>query len=115
MSKRAIAIAILAVGALFMLTRGLTPKTDACEDRVGAYVDAQFAVRDRLNAPSSADFPNIASSSVSVSKTGACAFSIQAYVEAQNAFGVKLRRPWSATAISTPGQDRWTISDLRIG
>ena len=91
MSKRVLALVILGLGVAFMLTRDLLPKPSTCSDEIAAYVDAQFAVRDRLQTPASADFPNIASSSVQVSKIGQCEYSILSYVEAQNAFGATLR------------------------
>lgn len=115
MNKRVLALVILGLGVVFMLTRNLLPKSSTCSNEVAAYVDAQLAIRDRLQSPSSADFPDILSSGVRVSKTGECEYAIRSYVEAQNAFGVKLRKQWSARASSIEGSDRWTITNIRIG
>lgn len=53
-----------------------------------AYIQCKDYVKDRLKAPSSADFPFLADRITKVSDNH---YIVESHVEAQNAFGVKLR------------------------
>ena len=64
-----------------------------CESWIGAYVASQWFVKQRLVAPSKAEFP-VASKNF-IRYLGDCRHRIKAYVDGQNAFGGTIRKPYT--------------------
>lgn len=83
-----------------------------CNNDIMAYVVGQDFVRDRLKAPSSADFPRINEAVVELQAN--CQFSIISYVEAINSFGAKLRTPYVLTLKYLPVEDKWQLISLEM-
>ncbi len=81
-----------------------------CENSTMAYVYSQDFVRDRLRAPSTADFPLLEFSAVHL---GDCRHRIAAYVDAQNAFGGTIRSPYTAV-VSYDGNGTWHLESLYL-
>lgn len=72
-----------------------------------AFVMSQKFVRNRLKAPSTAQFPH----SSSTREIGKCRYEVTAYVDAQNAFGAMLRTRYSAV-MQYNGDRMWSASDI---
>lgn len=85
-------------------------------NRSQAYFYAQFYVEDRLQSPSSADFPHIHyKEDVSSTAIGDCTFRVKAYVDAQNLFGVVVRTPFTVILKRFPHQDGWQLISVEFG
>lgn len=90
----------------------LATREKNCNNDIVAYVVGQDFVRDRLKAPSSADFPRINEAVVELQAN--CQFSIISYVEALNSFGAKLRTPYMLTLRYLPVEDKWQLINLEM-
>lgn len=85
-----------------------------CEDRVMAFVMAQDFIKDRLKAPSTADFPTLSSGRAKATPIklpdGRCAFLVSTPVDAQNGFGAMIRERYTVTvAPDLKTKDRWLL------
>jgi len=80
-------------------------------DKIGAFVMSQEFVKERLKAPSTADFPWYDESFVT--DLGGGRFRVSAYVDAQNSFGAKIRSKYTCILKSTDG-DTWTLESINI-
>lgn len=82
-----------------------------CEDtrsaQIGALVASEYFVKQQLKSPSTADFPNLRSDGVAVTKTGECTFKVVSYVDAQNGFGAQIRTRYVATMRADPEDGGW--------
>lgn len=87
----------------------------ACSNDITAFVMSQDFVRKNLKAPSTADFPSIASDGVQVHYLGNCTHEILAYVDADNSFGAKLRTKYYIKIQSKKGtDDEWRVLKLKM-
>ena len=80
-----------------------------CSDNgvVDAWSATQDAVRQRLKAPSTADFSGFSRQSTGwVSK---CEFWVSGFVDSQNSFGAKLRSSYFGEALYLPSNDQWSV------
>jgi len=77
---------------------------------VTAFVMSQRPVTAALRAPSTAEFPNI--NSVSVSLASNCQYVINAYVDAQNGFGAQIRTIYRAVMQRNPDSGSWRVVSL---
>ena len=75
-------------------------------------------VRDRLQAPSTADFPSMLSTAT-VAYVGDNEYSVSHYVDAQNNYGAMIRQRFTCV-LSYNGegndgsQSNWTLTDLSL-
>lgn len=90
-----------------------TPEQKAermCKDEISARVMAQSFIKDRLKAPSTAEF-----SGYGETKTlylGDCTHQVIGYVDSQNSFGAQIRTHYSATVKNSKGTENWNLIDL---
>jgi hypothetical protein len=85
-------------------------------DKIAAYVMVQDFVKDRLKAPSTADFPGAFEGyevESFVSYSGNQIYSIRAWVDSENSFGAKLRINFQAE-IQQTGKDEWRLKNLNL-
>ena len=76
---------------------------DSLDDRRRfAFFACEDFVKDRLKAPSTADFPNAFSDDVNI--TGVNPFTVRSHVDAENGFGAKLRMGFTCT-VHEDGED----------
>lgn len=78
-----------------------------------AYLISRAFVRDRLTAPSTADFPNSADPEIRVTPLGDDKYVVIGWVESKNAFGVLLKRRYRCTVRFTGG-DNWHLEDTVV-
>ena len=111
-------MARLIVGMVCVVAATLLAACDSAEEREAkkcknstlAYVYSQDFVRDRLRAPSTADFPLSGFSAIHVS---GCRHKIRAYVDAQNVFGGTIRTPYTAV-VRYDGDGTWVLESLDL-
>ena len=82
-----------------------------CESWIGAYVASQGFVKQRLIAPSKAEFQGAAR--ISRQKLGGCRHRIKAYVDGQNAFGGTVRKRYTAV-VTYDGDGTWRLESLDL-
>lgn len=86
-----------------------------CSNDIPAFVMSQDFVRKNLKAPSTADFPSMASDGVQVHYLGNCTHEILAYVDADNSFGTKLRTKYYIKIQRKKGtDDEWRVLKLKM-
>jgi hypothetical protein len=108
---------IVLVAILGSLGNNRTPEQKAqakCEDKTTAFVMSQSFVKKRLRAPTTADFPWITDSEVSIKYVGGCTHEVRAYVDAQNAFGAKIRNRYYVKLQNQKGTDTWSALEVQI-
>lgn len=71
----------------------------------GALAAAQVAVRSRLKAPDSAEFPHPSEAVISQDSLGN--FAVASYVTSQNLFGVRLRSNFVVVVTCNSSSGRW--------
>lgn len=76
-----------------------------CVSSAGAFVFSKEAVRSNLHSPSTANFPFLDYTSVSL---GDCKYKISSYVDSQNGFGATVRTNYSATMQFSKATGIWT-------
>lgn len=81
------------------------------DDWIGAYVEVQNHVEQRLKSPGTADFPWTPSKHGSNVATQT--YYIEAYVDSQNGFGATLRTNFAAI-IRKVGEDDWQVDKLTL-
>lgn len=89
---------------------------DYCADtgvaKDGALFASQNFVKQRLKAPSSAQFPTSSTApGVRVIQQGQCKFMVVAWTDAQNSFGVPLRMQYAAV-VSPDENGRYSLDEL---
>lgn len=82
-----------------------------CSDASAAYIMSQKFVKDRLKAPSSANFPW---EPENAERTAPCSFRIASWVEAQNAFGVSLRTSYQADMWFDRETEQWSAIAIHL-
>lgn len=109
---------IALVGTLFLvvilIAVGLSIKSPSANpngDTIGAFAISQQFVKDRLKAPSTAEFPWY--SSESVTPLGEERYRVQSYVDSQNSFGAMIRTKYVAIVRKT-GDSNWSLESLAI-
>jgi hypothetical protein len=85
-----------------------------CENRRTAYYMSQEFVKMSLKAPSSAEFPRMEDSEVSVNYLGDCTHDVRAYVDAQNSFGAKIRNRYYVKLKNQKGTETWESLNVQI-
>lgn len=78
---------------------------------VGAFVACQQFVKDRLRAPSTADFPS--GSTRYTTEIGGGKYRVEAYVDSQNGFGAMLRSNFTCD-VQWVEPDNWKLEALNI-
>jgi hypothetical protein len=85
-----------------------------CDDKWAAYSMSQEFVKKSLKAPSSAEFPRMEDSEVTVDYLGDCTHEVHAYVDSQNSFGAKLRSRYTVQLKNERGTSTWTSLNVRV-
>lgn len=87
-------------------------------DKIEVWVAAQGIIKQRLKAPSTADFGGIFGDYQDprdcVTRQGTNLFSVQGWVDAQNAFGAKVRSDFSLKIRYDPDKETWFGSEILI-
>jgi hypothetical protein len=116
--SNAVKLFLIAAGLLVALVvqvalMGQPGKSDS--HKIDAWVMAQQLVKDRLKAPSSADFGGIFSDyqepETVVADLGSGRFRVVAWVDAQNSFGARTRNHFVCDLQFT-GKDNWRCTRL---
>jgi hypothetical protein len=84
-----------------------------CKDKTRAFQMSRDFVKDRLRAPTTAEFPWATDDGVSVVDLGDCTFDVHAYVDAQNAFGAKIRNRYDVK-LRYLGNEEWRASSVVV-
>lgn len=81
-----------------------------------AYYTSRGLVRQKLKAPSTAEFPNYYTEdgSITVQYLGGCKFTIAAWVDSQNSFGAMIRTPYLVEVEYRPETEDWYGTTLLI-
>jgi len=98
------AFAILAAGSMDSGGGGTSSNSPATDRRIDAFVMSHDFVKDRLKAPSTAEFPWY--DEKFVEDLGNGKFRVTAYVDAENSFGAMLRSNY-VCALQYLGNDKW--------
>lgn len=101
-------IAILLV--IYFVQKGGTGNPSVA-GRTEAFIACKLEIKDRLKAPSSADFPY--SGTATINDLGNQKFEVFSYVDAENSFGAKIRANWTCTVQFTDA-DHYTILNAVI-
>jgi len=92
--------------------------TPPCEQDTTAFVMSQEFVKRQLRSPSTADFPLINASGVSVSRftndDGRCAFTVRGYVDAQNGFGATVRQNYTVMLAPDSNGTDWSLLGITM-
>jgi hypothetical protein len=96
---------------LFVLAVGSSDGGKSGPNKIDAFVMCQEAVKRRLKAPATADFPWYSDSFVRYLDVGR--FRVSAYVDAENSFGAKIRSYYTCVVKSTDGH-HWTLESIEI-
>lgn len=106
---------VFVVALLFVATNLLYPTAPSARtaDRSDACSMSQKFVKDRLKAPSSAEFPLWTKENCQVSQRNRI-WIVRSYVDAQNSFGAMLRNDYTAEMIYHPANDSWTLVSLNM-
>jgi len=79
---------------------------------------SQEFVKRQLRSPSTADFPLINASGVSVSRftndDGRCAFTVRGYVDAQNGFGATVRQNYTVMLAPDSNGTDWSLLGITM-
>lgn len=86
----------------------------ACSSDISAFVMSQTFVKQRLKAPSTADFPYMTSDGVKTNYLGDCTHQVLAYVDSQNSFGAKIRTRYYVKLKNEKGTDSWELLDIKL-
>lgn len=82
--------------------------------RIDAFVKSQRFVKQKLRAPSTANFPLITAEGVVSRWINDCEFDVIAFVDAENGFGAKVRSKYEASLSYAPDADRWLLKQIQI-
>lgn len=84
---------------------------ERCRDEIEALTYAQLAVKQKLTAPKSADFPWADHRTRMIS----CGhWRVASYVDSQNAFGAVIRKHWAAEMRWVPESKAWVAEYVHI-
>jgi hypothetical protein len=106
-------IILAAIG--FFAFIGLHDSQDAsnlCGTEVGAWTMAKTAVKSRLRAPSTAEFPWY--SGDYVRRFGNCRFVVNSHVDAQNGFGAMIRNRFTVELDYDGQGDSWRVGEIIV-
>lgn len=87
-----------------------TPSTAEDDADMAFYMSQEF-VKDKLKAPSTAEFPRRSDSDVTVTKLGSGKYSVIAWVDSENGFGAMIRTTYLAT-LHRVDADNWRLDSL---
>jgi hypothetical protein len=118
----ALSVAAIAVVVVWVwyFSWSSSPKRDEeqaikdCSNTTMAFVMSQNFVKQRLKAPSTAEFPYINDRGVQVGELPGCSFDVSAYVDAQNGFGAPIRNRYTAKMSYDRATKMWRATQLRI-
>jgi hypothetical protein len=85
-----------------------------CGNTTMAFVMSQNFVKQRLKAPSTANFPTVVDNGVVVRAIPDCSFDVSAYVDAQNGFGAPIRNRYTAKMSYDRASKLWRATQLNI-
>jgi hypothetical protein len=85
-------------------------KPESSHSPLNAYVMCKQFLKDRLKAPSTADFPFESYEDVTTSMGGG-QYRVSSYVDSENSFGAKIRTRYSCE-VEWTGGDNWRLLDL---
>ncbi|MBK3432468.1 hypothetical protein JJD73_00760 [Pseudomonas fluorescens] len=85
-----------------------------CNNTTMAFVMSQNFVKQRLKAPSTAEFPYMTDRGVGVDVLPNCSFEVSAYVDAQNAFGAAIRNTYTVKMSYDRVSKTWRAAELDI-
>ncbi|MDE2101200.1 MAG: hypothetical protein KGL39_28400 [Patescibacteria group bacterium] len=91
----------------------LAPTTREISDPLEIYDYATAAVRDKLKAPASAQFPSAFNREVTIAPYGYRQWLVTGFVDSQNSFGASLREHWGAYVFASPTAVR--VDYLELG
>lgn len=80
-------------------------------DEIDAYVVCQMFIKDRLKAPSTADFP--AATYADITQSGNL-WTVDAWVDAENAFGARIRADFHCQVSYSNVKEEWTLVELDL-
>ncbi len=83
-----------------------------CESKVAAYRVATERVKEQLVSPSTASFPDLSSTGVSVSTERGCIHRIAGYVDSENGFGAQVRTSYEASVQNIHGTRDYRVLSL---
>lgn len=98
---------LAAIGVVLVTTVVASPWSDDVGDEGTALVMCEDFVRERLRAPSTAEFGP--SHEARVQPTADDRWFVRSHVDAQNGFGAMIRSEWSCDARYV-GEDEWRLS-----
>jgi hypothetical protein len=121
MSVVGVFLGVIVIILLFMTCSGVfsgkslsTPTTKSEKSlEVDAFVGSQMVVEKNLKSPSSAKFPLIIDSKVSVKKISENKYSVSAYVDSQNSFGAMIRNYYTCT-VTLLNDNKYRVEDLKF-
>ena len=109
---------LLAMAGVGVLLTGCGPETpqeraasECVDGNTMAGIMVQDAVRSRLKAPSSAQFPVATAKVVQVKP---CEFLVAGPLDAQNSFGAMIRNTYMATIRYDPDDDTWQVLSAEV-
>lgn len=92
----------------------MTPEEKCRGDEYYAGSRAQELVRERLKAPSTAEFSSPSQISSSLDGSGDCIYEVRSNVDAQNSFGAQIRGDYYVKLKWKMGVDEWYLLDIRM-
>ena len=78
-------------------------------DEIGASIVCEDFVKDRLKAPSTADFPSYSDYTITGSGDD---YTVEGYVDAENGFGAMIRTDWTCTVRAVDEDGRFQLQSL---
>lgn len=106
-------ISLLIVGAAVAFCALLpASKSDYCDDKISAWLMAKEFVKDRLRAPSTADFPSY--DEKNVTQLEECTFLVEGYVDAENAFGGTVRSKFVTRIVYNRDAETFRLERINI-
>lgn len=104
--KYLFAVGILIIFSIFLTACGGSGgKSDTGPSKINAWIMAQDFMKQKLKAPSTAEFPGY--SDEYVTNLGGDEFKVNSYVDAENAFGAKIRVHFTMTL-------KWTEDKIKV-
>ncbi|GAA0199095.1 hypothetical protein GCM10009123_03020 [Kangiella japonica] len=115
MNKIIIALTTLVITINISACGGSSPeekKEKTCQDGILAYQYAKDFIKNRLKAPSTAEFPSFRG--VSHTYKGKCSHRITGAVDAQNSFGAKIRNRFDVTVRYNKEKETYSLESLSL-
>ena len=94
-------------------TRRDSRRAENCQE-IAASIYAQDFVRDRLKAPSTAEFPSYGQARRKSDANWDCKFLVLGNVDAENGFGAKIRSTYAVELRYQPEDDKWIAESVAV-